>query len=172
MLIVFGSDRGLAPSLFEGGMKSHQFALDSGPQPIPQPKLSNSPRQAPAMSLSPVSVDRLVVDHPMEETYQAHRTTRQLFRIIKDLLHRRYQDVERAFHEMDDINTRRLSQEQLFQLLKMYIHTCLYIFIHLEHRLFICITYVNSVCIRISSILHPGHILLPVHCLRLDDHSV
>ncbi|KAL5018758.1 hypothetical protein ScPMuIL_004480 [Solemya velum] len=112
--------KGMAPSLFEGGMKTQQVALESGPQPIPQPKLSTSPRQPTNQPPSPLSVDRLVVDHPMEETYQAHRSTRELFRIIKDLLTRRYQDVEKSFHELDDINSRRLSQEQLFQLLKKF----------------------------------------------------
>ncbi len=38
--------------------------------------------------------------------------------IIKDLLKRSYQDVEAAFVDLDEQNTRRLSQEMMFQLLK------------------------------------------------------
>ena len=46
--------------------------------------------------------------------------------IIKDLLSKRFQDVERAFQELDESNTRRLTQEMMFQLLKRYI--ILYVF--------------------------------------------
>ena len=37
---------------------------------------------------------------------------------IKDLLTKRFQDVERAFHDLDESNTRRLTQEMMYQLLK------------------------------------------------------
>ena len=37
---------------------------------------------------------------------------------IKDLLTKRFQDVERTFHDLDESNTRRLTQEMMYQLLK------------------------------------------------------
>ena len=37
---------------------------------------------------------------------------------IKDLLNRKFQDVEHAFHDLDESNTRRLTQEMMYQLLR------------------------------------------------------
>jgi hypothetical protein len=40
------------------------------------------------------------------------------FQTIKELLTKRFQDVERAFYDLDESNTKRLTQEMMYQLLK------------------------------------------------------
>ncbi|XP_041944700.1 EF-hand calcium-binding domain-containing protein 6 [Alosa sapidissima] len=45
----------------------------------------------------------------------------QLFHIIKRLVTEQYQAVERVFHELDEKNTRRLTQETMYQLLKRFL---------------------------------------------------
>ncbi len=42
----------------------------------------------------------------------------QLFSLVKNLVANRYRDVLREFEELDEKNTRRLTQEDMFQLLK------------------------------------------------------
>lgn len=44
----------------------------------------------------------------------------QLFCTIKQLVTQQYQAVERVFHELDEKNTKRLTQETMYQLLKRY----------------------------------------------------
>lgn len=44
----------------------------------------------------------------------------QLSSIIKRLVTEQYQAVERVFHELDEKNTKRLTQETMYQLLKRY----------------------------------------------------
>ncbi|XP_028831616.1 EF-hand calcium-binding domain-containing protein 6-like [Denticeps clupeoides] len=48
------------------------------------------------------------------------RTVRQLFCIIKGLVRSHYQAVEKVFEELDEQNTRRLTQEMMYQLLKRF----------------------------------------------------
>ncbi|KAJ8383446.1 hypothetical protein AAFF_G00220420 [Aldrovandia affinis] len=48
------------------------------------------------------------------------RSDAQLFVIIKTLVTKHYQAVERAFQELDEKNTRRLTQEAMYQLLKRF----------------------------------------------------
>ncbi|XP_048383672.1 EF-hand calcium-binding domain-containing protein 6 [Stegostoma tigrinum] len=48
------------------------------------------------------------------------RTPDQLFQIIKTLLCNQYQEVEREFEELDEINSRRLNHETMYQLLKRF----------------------------------------------------
>lgn len=106
--------RGKAKSLFE-----KQADLDlSGPPKVPSPILEINPPEAPEAP----QVDRLLVDEPVFADYaQVRRTPQELFKVIKDLMNRRFQDVERVFYELDEINSERLSQEMMFQLLKRYI---------------------------------------------------
>ena len=40
--------------------------------------------------------------------------------MIRDIMKRNYQAVEEAFYDLDENNTRRLSQETMYQLLKRY----------------------------------------------------
>ncbi|KAL2098075.1 hypothetical protein ACEWY4_007282 [Coilia grayii] len=48
------------------------------------------------------------------------RCVSQLFHIIKHLVTEQYQAIERVFHELDVKNTRRLTQETMYQLLKRF----------------------------------------------------
>lgn len=87
----------------------------SGPPKVPSPILEVSPPEADE------GVDRLVVDEPVFADYaQVRRSPQELFKVIKDLMNRRFQDIERVFYELDEINSERLSQEMMFQLLKRY----------------------------------------------------
>ena len=53
-----------------------------------------------------------------DDDYSKRRSPQQLFKIIKDLLKSHYQGVEEEFCRLDEMNTGRLSQEMMFQLLK------------------------------------------------------
>ncbi|XP_050394782.1 EF-hand calcium-binding domain-containing protein 6 [Patella vulgata] len=55
-----------------------------------------------------------------EEVAPRRRKTQELFKLIKDLLNRRYQDVEREFYNIDETNTRRITQETMYYLLKRF----------------------------------------------------
>ncbi|MBN3281943.1 EFCB6 protein, partial [Polyodon spathula] len=54
----------------------------------------------------------------LEDYKNRERTHFQLSKIIKDLLKKNFQSVESAFNELDEMNTRRLSPETMYQLLK------------------------------------------------------
>lgn len=45
----------------------------------------------------------------------------KLFKIIKSLIHKNYAAVEKAFEDLDEINSRRLTQETMYFLLKRYV---------------------------------------------------
>ncbi|XP_007891051.2 EF-hand calcium-binding domain-containing protein 6 [Callorhinchus milii] len=53
-----------------------------------------------------------------DEDSKYSRSPGQLFRIIKTLLDNQYQEVEKGFEELDEINSRRLNHETMYQLLK------------------------------------------------------
>ena len=95
----------MAPSLF-GGKKVEP--VQAAPEPVP-----TIPREPVEQQF-----DRLVVDEEPLDSTSRKRSCEELFQIIKDLLTRRFQDVERGFQELDELNTRRLSQELMYQLLK------------------------------------------------------
>ena len=62
-------------------------------------------------------INHLVLEAESEQhNYGARRTPQELFKIIKNLLKKDYQRVEQTFYNMDEINTRRLTQESMFQL--------------------------------------------------------
>ena len=65
-------------------------------------------------------INRLIVSHEeMELEDQApKRMPQELFKIIKELLTRRYHDVEKIFLSLDETNTKRLTQEMMFQMLR------------------------------------------------------
>ncbi|XP_041444988.1 EF-hand calcium-binding domain-containing protein 6 isoform X2 [Xenopus laevis] len=48
------------------------------------------------------------------------RTPEQLFKIIKGLLHKNYAAVEKEFEDLDEMNSRRLTQENMYLLLKRF----------------------------------------------------
>ncbi|XP_005282043.2 EF-hand calcium-binding domain-containing protein 6-like isoform X2 [Chrysemys picta bellii] len=52
--------------------------------------------------------------------YTCGRTPRQLFKIIKSLLNKRYQAIEKEFEDLDEMNSRRLTQETMYLLLKRF----------------------------------------------------
>ena len=63
-------------------------------------------------------VDRLMVEEEPVDYTSRKRSTDEMFHLIKDLLTRKFQDVERAYQELDESNTRRLTQENMYQLMK------------------------------------------------------
>ncbi|XP_067838234.1 EF-hand calcium-binding domain-containing protein 6 [Heptranchias perlo] len=56
----------------------------------------------------------------LEEDRTYGRTPEQLFGIIKTLLNKQYQEVEKEFEELDEINSRRLNHETMYRLLKRF----------------------------------------------------
>ncbi|XP_055487999.1 EF-hand calcium-binding domain-containing protein 6 [Leucoraja erinacea] len=48
------------------------------------------------------------------------RTSEQLFKIIKSLMYKQYQEVEREFEQLDEINSKRLNHETMYRLLKRF----------------------------------------------------
>ncbi|XP_029442190.1 EF-hand calcium-binding domain-containing protein 6-like [Rhinatrema bivittatum] len=48
------------------------------------------------------------------------RTPEQLFKIIKGLLHKNYSAIEKEFEDLDEMNSRRLTQENMYFLLKRF----------------------------------------------------
>ena len=64
------------------------------------------------------NVDRLIVNDeaPVFDT-TPKRSTQELFKIIKDLLKKNYQSVQEMFYELDETNTKRMSQETMYQLM-------------------------------------------------------
>lgn len=55
-----------------------------------------------------------------EKEHGRGRTPEQLFKIIKSLIHKNYAAVEKAFEDLDEINSRRLTQETMYYLLKSF----------------------------------------------------
>jgi hypothetical protein len=101
----------MAASLF-GGKKGDSVAAL---QPVPTvPKEVVVPQ-----------TDLFIVDEEPEDYTSRRRGTEELFNVIKDLLTRRFQDVERGFQELDESNTKRITQELMFQLLQRYV--CLFV---------------------------------------------
>nr|XP_048703904.1 EF-hand calcium-binding domain-containing protein 6-like isoform X1 [Caretta caretta]XP_048703905.1 EF-hand calcium-binding domain-containing protein 6-like isoform X1 [Caretta caretta] len=52
--------------------------------------------------------------------YTCGRTPMQLFKIIKSLLNKHYQAIEKEFEDLDEMNSRRLTQETMYLLLKRF----------------------------------------------------
>ena len=114
----------MAASLF-GGKKGDSIAA---PQPVPTvPKEVVVPQ-----------TDLFIVDEEPEDYTSRRRGTEELFNVIKDLLTCRFQDVERGFQELDESNTKRITQELMFQLLQRYVYLFVCLFVCLVAR---CIQY-------------------------------
>lgn len=68
--------------------------------------------------------DSLVVDNGPtglpDVDYIPPRSSSELFKVLKELLKTQYQAVEAEFCEMDEMNTGRLTQEMMYQLLKKF----------------------------------------------------
>jgi len=99
----------MAPSLFETKAKV---------QTVPPPPMHT---ESPAQLMA----DEELPEHLREDDNEfdefsgpARRPPQELFRLIKDLLNRKFQEVEKTFYELDEINSRRISQDLMFKLLK------------------------------------------------------
>ncbi|XP_063776809.1 EF-hand calcium-binding domain-containing protein 6-like isoform X3 [Pseudophryne corroboree] len=55
-----------------------------------------------------------------EREHGPGRTPEQLFKIIKSLIHKNYSVVEKEFEDLDEMNSRRLTQETMYFLLKRF----------------------------------------------------
>ncbi|KAM4052574.1 EF-hand calcium-binding domain-containing protein 6-like isoform 2-T2 [Anomaloglossus baeobatrachus] len=55
-----------------------------------------------------------------EKAHGPGRTMEQLFQIIKSLIHKNYAQVEKEFEDLDEMNSRRLTQETMYFLLKRF----------------------------------------------------
>ena len=53
-----------------------------------------------------------------EELPQVKRTTQEMFKMVKDLLRKKYQAVEQAFYDLDEQNSGKLTHEMMYHLLK------------------------------------------------------
>ncbi|XP_044146300.1 EF-hand calcium-binding domain-containing protein 6-like isoform X1 [Bufo gargarizans] len=53
-----------------------------------------------------------------DREYGPGRTPEQLFKVIKSLIHKNYAAVEKEFEDLDEMNSRRLTQETMYFLLK------------------------------------------------------
>ncbi|KAM8938835.1 EF-hand calcium-binding domain-containing protein 6-like [Pelodytes ibericus] len=66
------------------------------------------------------SVGSSSFDQPEDKKQASGRTAEQLFKIIKNLIHNNFSDVEREFEDLDEMNSRRLTQENMYFLLKRF----------------------------------------------------
>ena len=117
--ILCGCYRGKAKSLFSVAPAKQRKYKSIGALPR-DPSPSLPPDETEGILTDPGELqgatDRLVVQHDMEVV--PRRTETELFKVIKELLKKEYQAVEEAFYELDEQNTRRLSQETMYMLLK------------------------------------------------------
>ena len=121
-------NRGMAPSLFPGAVEASRKVkvgpLPDGPEqgekirpPAPE---SPTPRKAIGEYIS-------FEEPPLMEEVGPKRTPVELFKVIKDLLTRRFNDVERVFYELDELNSMRLSQEMMFMLLRRLVKIMMFL---------------------------------------------
>lgn len=104
----------MAPSLFPSKDKDKKKIPKPGPLPEEPPKPTAAKVQKTDMG------EYINFDEPLLEESGPRRSPQELFRELKDLLTKKFNDVERAFFELDEINSMRMSQEQMFQLLRRY----------------------------------------------------
>ncbi|XP_074648527.1 EF-hand calcium-binding domain-containing protein 6-like [Tubulanus polymorphus] len=93
--------KGQAPSLFDA--KSHKIPLaesDDGGSDVIEAE------------------DQLVME--AEPTNVIHRSTPELFKLIREVIKNNYQEVERKFHELDEMNTGQFTQEMMYQLFRKF----------------------------------------------------
>ncbi|KAG8453698.1 hypothetical protein GDO86_000361 [Hymenochirus boettgeri] len=78
-----------------------------------------SRRGAPSLFDNKSTVGSMSETHEMMQTV-TDRTPEQLFKMIKGLIHRNYGAVEKEFEDLDEMNSRRLTQESMYLLLKRF----------------------------------------------------
>lgn len=109
----------MAPSLFPGALETAR-KIKVGPLP-------DGPEQGeklrPPVSQSPPPPKAVgeyinLEEPPMIEESSPKRTPQELFRVIKELLGRRFNDVERVFFDLDELNSMRISQDMMYMLLR------------------------------------------------------
>lgn len=103
----------MAPSLFPAKQLEAKKTARIGPVPEEPPK-----PVAPQVQRTEIAEFITFDEPPLMDDNIVRRTPQEIFKVIKDLLTKRFNDVERMFYELDEINSMRLSQEQMFQLLR------------------------------------------------------
>lgn len=113
--------KGMAPSLFPG-KEAQAKRVKVGPLPDGPEQGEKLRPPAPDSPLPQREMGEYINldDPPMLEESVPKRTPQELFRIIKDLLTRRFNDVERVFFDLDELNSMRLSQEMMYMLLRRF----------------------------------------------------
>ncbi|XP_064633647.1 EF-hand calcium-binding domain-containing protein 6-like isoform X2 [Lineus longissimus] len=107
--------KGKAKSLFEEREQHVPVAVRT---PSPLEMLQEGEE---AMDLDVPAPERIVIHQDeLVEDFPNHRPTLVLFGAIKDLLKRRFQDVERAFYDIDEYNSGKLTQDMMYNLLKRF----------------------------------------------------
>lgn len=106
--------RGQAPSLFAALPER----VDPDAAAVPQSKAATEGPEGEKENEEP-SPTAVEPEADSEEMY-CRRVNHELFKVIKELLTKRFQDVERAFFDLDESNTRRLTKEMMYQLLKRF----------------------------------------------------
>lgn len=98
-----------------------QFDTKGKAKSLFEAKAKDAPTQETVL---PLNVDRLVLDPPVDvdpEVERLHqRPVAMCQKLIKELLARRFQEVEEAFFELDYTNSQRMSQEMFYQLMKQF----------------------------------------------------
>lgn len=120
--------KGMAPSLFPTSNNNESKTVKVGtlPEGEEQPARKFKPLNLSSeRTKNRVFPTENVTAFPEEDTSLVddscpRRSAQELFRVIKELLTRRFNDVERVFFELDELNSMRLSQEQMYQLLKRF----------------------------------------------------
>lgn len=111
------STRGMAPSLFPSKQQEVKKPVKVGPLPE-GPEFGEKFRPEPQLQTTDVAEYMTFDEPPLIDEAAPRRSPQEMFKLIKDLLTRRFNDVERVFYDLDEINSMRMSQEQMFQLLR------------------------------------------------------
>ncbi|XP_045213857.1 EF-hand calcium-binding domain-containing protein 6-like isoform X3 [Mercenaria mercenaria] len=107
--------RGMAPSLFPSKENDTRKIVKVGPLPEDPPKPMEPTTQRSDMG------EYITFDEPpLIDDSVPKRSPQEMFRVIKDLLNKKFNEVENMFFQLDEINSMRMSQEQMFQLLRRF----------------------------------------------------
>ncbi|GFN96862.1 EF-hand calcium-binding domain-containing protein 6 [Plakobranchus ocellatus] len=116
VICCFPHPRGQAPSLY--GPRPDMVDPMEEKMPAPPTMSERGGEENMDAEFAPLPT-AAVADVDMEELHR-RRTPQELFKVIKDLMTRRFQDVEQRFYDLDDTNTRRLTQEMMYHLLRSF----------------------------------------------------
>ncbi|KAJ8318169.1 hypothetical protein KUTeg_003260 [Tegillarca granosa] len=107
--------KGMAPSLFQ-----EQPKVRPAPQLLPTDSPAPPPAPPTPIMEEPIPDPGPLAEMTFDDGNHMRRSPQELFKVIKDLLNRKFQDVERMFYELDEINSNRMSQEMMYELLKRF----------------------------------------------------